>query len=97
MTCSGALKGSKPKPKPRSKPKPSPKPVPYPSIGYTIFYGLIKNSRRQGEEDFWVSRRWRDGNCSTGPTDEEAHRAAAKWGYDLVIDELDGYHFTSRG
>lgn len=67
----------------------------WPTIGNTIFYSLIKSNRRQGTEDFWISRRWRDSNCHTGPTDAEVQKLATKWGYTVTIDELDGYHFIS--
>ena len=68
----------------------------WPSIGYTNFYSLCKSNRKQGDDSFTVSRRWRDSNCSTGPTDAEAHKAGAKWGYTLTIDDLDGYSYSTE-
>lgn len=68
----------------------------WPSIGYTNFYSLCKSNRKQGNDEFRVSRKWRDSNCNTGPTDAEAHKAGAKWGYKLTIDDLDGYLYETE-
>lgn len=93
-------------PKPRRVPEPAREavlaaPAPaviaeWPSIGYTNFYSLCKSNRKQGNDEFRVSGKWRDSNCNTGPTDAEAHKAGAKWGYQLTIDDLDGYLYTTE-
>lgn len=69
---------------------------PWPTIGWHNFYSIAKSNRKQGTEDFWVSNRWRNSTCNSGPTDEEAIDAGKRWGYTVTIDELDGYHFVDQ-
>ena len=71
-------------------------PKEWPSIGYTNFYSLCKSNRKQGNDSFTVSRRWRDANCNSGPTDAEAAEAGKRWGYTVNIDDLDGYLYTTQ-
>ena len=45
-------------------PEPVVAPREWPSIGYNNFYSLCKSNRKQGNEEFWVSARWRDSTCN---------------------------------
>ncbi len=66
----------------------------WPSLGYINFYSMAKSNRKQGNESFTISARWRNANCNSGPTEAEAIKAGAKWGYKVTFDELDGYAFS---